>query len=61
MRRGVFCGLGVRLQFEAPGVEAEIVEVSKSESNWFIVRTEGESPLKRGDLIQVPVREQNPI
>jgi HSP20 family molecular chaperone IbpA len=47
----------VRLQFESPGVEAEILEVSMSESNRFTVRTEGESPLKRGDTIQVQVWE----
>jgi HSP20 family molecular chaperone IbpA len=51
----------VRLQFESPGVEAEILEVTMSEANRFIVRTEGESPLKRGDIIQVQVWEQNPI
>lgn len=50
-----------RLQFEPPGVEAEIVELSLSEPNRFTVRTEGESPLKRGDIIQVQVWEQNPI
>jgi len=49
-----------RLHFEAPGVEAEIVEVSISEANRFTVRTEGESPLKRGDVIHVQVWEQNP-
>ena len=51
----------VRLQFESPGVEAEVLEVSMSESNWFTVRTEGKSPLKRGDIIQVQVWEENPI
>jgi len=50
-----------RLQFESPGVEAEILDVSMSESNRFTVRTEGESPLKRGDIIQGQVCEQNPI
>jgi HSP20 family molecular chaperone IbpA len=51
----------VRLQFESPGVEAEVLEVSMSDSNWFTVRTEGKSPLKRGDIIQVQVWEENPI
>jgi HSP20 family molecular chaperone IbpA len=47
----------VRLHFESPGVEAEIVEVSMSGPNRFTVRTESESPLKKGDVIQVEVRE----
>jgi len=51
----------VRLQFESPGVEAEVLEVSMSDSNRFTVRTEGKSPLKRGDIIQVQVWEENPI
>jgi len=51
----------VRLQFESPGVEAEVLEVSMSDSNRFTVRTEGKSPLERGDIIQVQVREENPI
>jgi hypothetical protein len=47
----------VRLQFASPGVEAEILEVTMSEANRFIVRTEGASPLKRGDIIQVQIWE----
>ena len=36
----------VRLHFEPPGVEAEILESSMSEPNRFVIRTRGESPLK---------------
>ena len=49
----------VRLHFEPPGVEAEIIESSMSEPNRLVVRTRGESPLKRGDVIQVDVWRQD--
>ena len=44
------------LHFQAPGVEAEIVEVSMTEPDKFIVRTRGQSPLKKGDVIVVDIR-----
>ena len=46
----------VRLHFESPGIEAEIVESSMSEPNRLIVRTRGESPLKKGDIVHVDIR-----
>ena len=49
----------VRLHFESPGIEAEIVESSMCEPNRFIVRTRGESPLKKGDIVQVDIRRQS--
>jgi hypothetical protein len=45
-----------QLHFESPGVEAEIIEVTISEPTRFTVRTRGESPLKKGDVIHVDVR-----
>ena len=39
------------VKFESPGVEAEIIEVTISEPTRFTVRTRGESPLKKGDVI----------
>ena len=47
-----------RLDFR-PGIEAEIVESSMPEPNRITVRTRGKSPLKKGDVIQVEIREQN--
>lgn len=47
----------VGLHFASPGVEAEIVEVSMSGPDRFTVRTESESPLKKGDVIHVEVRD----
>jgi hypothetical protein len=49
----------VRLDFPSDDIEAEIVETSMSEANRFTVRTRGKSPLKKGDVIHVDVREQN--
>jgi hypothetical protein len=46
----------VRLHFESPGIEAEIIESNMSEPNRFIVRTRGESPLKKGDIVHVDIR-----
>jgi hypothetical protein len=48
-----------RLDFRMGQIEAEIVESSMSEPNRFTVRTRGKSPLKKGDVIHVDVREQN--
>ena len=44
-----------KLHFQAPSVE-EIVEVTMTEPDRFIVRTRGQSPLKKGDVIAVDVR-----
>jgi hypothetical protein len=49
----------VRLDFRMDQIEAEIVESSMSEPNRFTVRTRGKSPLKKGDVIHVDIREQN--
>ena len=49
----------VLLYFESPGIEAEIVESSMSGLNRFIVRTRGESPLKKGDIVHVDIRQQS--
>jgi hypothetical protein len=48
-----------RLHFESPGIEAEIVESSMCEPNRFIVRTRGESPLKKGDIVHVDIRRKS--
>src|SRR6516164_5847395 len=45
-----------QLHFESPGVEAEIIEITISEPTRFTVRTRGESPLKKDDVIHVDVR-----
>ncbi|HEY1478102.1 MAG TPA: hypothetical protein VGF37_10500 [Chthoniobacterales bacterium] len=49
----------VQLDISFSGIGAEIVEISMSEPNRFTVRTRGESPLKKGDVIPVNIREQN--
>jgi hypothetical protein len=49
----------VRLDFRFDQIEAEIVESSMSEPNRFTVRTRGKSPLKKGDIIHVEIREQS--
>jgi hypothetical protein len=49
----------VRLDFRFDEIEAEIVESSMSEPNRFTVRTRGKSPLKKGDVLHVDIREQN--
>lgn len=49
----------VRLDFRFHEIEAEIVESSMSEPNRFTVRTRGKSPLKKGDVLHVDIREQN--
>ena len=48
-----------RLEFRLDEIEAEIVESSMSEPNRFTLRTHGESPLTKGDVIHVDIREQN--
>jgi hypothetical protein len=48
----------VRLDFRFPEIRTEILETSMSEANRFTVRTHGESPLQKGDVIHVDVREQ---
>jgi hypothetical protein len=49
----------VRLDFHIPEIQAEIIESSMSEPNRFTLRTRGKSPLKKGDVINVEIREQN--
>ena len=49
----------VRLDFRFDQIEAEIVESSMSEPNRVTVRTRGKSPLKKGDVIHVDIREQS--
>lgn len=49
-----------RLDFRSDEIEAEILERSSmSEPNRFTVRTRGKSPVKKGDVIHVDIREQN--
>ena len=55
----IFDWENVRLDLRSDEIEAEIVESSMSEPNRFTVRTRGESPLKKGDVIHVDIREQN--
>jgi hypothetical protein len=46
-----------KLDFRSAEIGAEIVESSSSGPKTFTVRTRGESPLRKGDVIQVNVRE----
>ncbi|HXM05554.1 MAG TPA: hypothetical protein VN939_23270 [Chthoniobacterales bacterium] len=48
----------VQLDFRSSEIEAEILESSMSEPDRFIIRTRGKSPLQRGDVIHVDVRER---
>lgn len=48
----------VRLDFRSSEIEAEIIESSMSETNYFTIRTRGKSPLQKGDVIHVDVRDQ---
>jgi hypothetical protein len=48
----------VRLDFRFPEIQTEILETGMSEANRFTVRTRGESPLQKGDVIHVYVRDQ---
>lgn len=47
----------VRLDFRYSEIEAEVVESSMSEPSYFTIRTRGKSPLQKGDVIHVDVRE----
>jgi hypothetical protein len=47
-----------RLDLPMSEIEAEIVESTMSEPNRFTARTRGKSPLKKGDIIHVDIREQ---
>ena len=49
----------VRLDFHSSEIVAEIVESSLAEPDRFTIRTHGQSPLKKGDVIHVDVRPQN--
>jgi hypothetical protein len=48
----------VRLDFRSSEIEAEIIESSMSEPNYFTIRTRDKSPLQKGDVIHVDVRDQ---
>jgi hypothetical protein len=47
------------LGFQDSEIEAEIVEGSVSGPATFTLRTRGKSPLKKGDVIDVDVRNEN--
>ena len=49
----------VRLDFRFSEIDAEIVESSMSKPDRFTVRTRGESPLLKHDVIDVDIRNQN--
>jgi hypothetical protein len=49
----------IQLDFQSAEIEAEIVESSMSEPDRFTIRTSGKSPLKKGDVIHVNIREQS--
>ncbi|MBV8142201.1 MAG: hypothetical protein JO279_12175 [Verrucomicrobia bacterium] len=49
----------IQLEFQSAEIEAEIVESSMSEPNRFTIRTSGKSPLKKGNVIHVNIREQS--
>jgi hypothetical protein len=46
-----------RLDFQLAEIEAEIIETSLPEPSRFIIRTSGESPLRKGDVIHVDIRK----
>ena len=46
-----------RLEFRSSEIGAEIVEGSGSGPDTFILRTRGESPLRKGDAVHVVVRD----
>jgi hypothetical protein len=58
LEEDIFDWENVRLDFHSE-IEAEILESSMSEPNLFTVRTRGKSPLKKGDVIHLDVRQQN--
>jgi hypothetical protein len=49
----------VRLDLRSSEIETEILETSMSEPDRFTIRTRGESPLKKGDVIHVDTREED--
>jgi hypothetical protein len=51
----------VRLDFRFSEIDAEVLESSMSEPNRFTVRTNCESPLKKGDIVHLDIREQNQV
>jgi len=48
-----------QLDFHSAEIGAEFIEGSNSGPKTFTVRTRGESPLRKGDVIHVNVREEN--
>lgn len=46
-----------RPDFQLAEIEAEITETSLPEPSRFIIRTSGESPLRKGDVIHVDIRK----
>jgi hypothetical protein len=51
----------VRLDFRLGEIDAEILESSMAQADRFTVRTNGKSPLKKGDVIHLDVREQSDV
>ena len=47
----------VRLDLRSSEVDAEIIESSMSEPDHFTIRTRGKSPLQKGDVIHLAIRE----
>jgi hypothetical protein len=50
-----------QLDFYCAEIRAEFIEGSSSGPKTFTVRTCGESPLQKGDVIHVNVREENRV
>jgi hypothetical protein len=48
--------VGLDLRFSE--IDAEVLESSMSEPSRFTIRTNGKSPLKKGDVIHFDIREQ---
>jgi hypothetical protein len=49
----------VQLDLRASEIDAEIIESSMSGPDHFTVRTRGQSPLQKDDVIHLDVRKQN--
>jgi hypothetical protein len=49
-----------RVGFHFSPIAAEILESSMAEPNTLTIRTRGQSPLRRGDVITVEVRSKSP-
>jgi hypothetical protein len=49
----------VRLDFRFSEIDTEIVESSMSKPDRFTVRTRGQSPLQKHDVIHLDIRNQN--